>query len=139
MLRAKVNRLLLKTLDKTGKVIQIDVKQAVYFIRRAWRSVLVGVGFCVSQGLTYGGLFVVYLIIQVIEFPSEYSFFDKMFYSFSLMSWHTFLIRSHEQYIRLILYFLSVNVGLWYILMKPVSFWKHKKLRILIRYSLLFL
>jgi hypothetical protein len=41
--RAKVVRILLKTLDETGKVLTIDIKQAIYFFREAWREV------CASQ------------------------------------------------------------------------------------------
>ena len=37
--RAKIVRLLLKTLDEKSIVINIDVKQAIYFIREAWREV----------------------------------------------------------------------------------------------------
>ena len=37
--RAKVVRPLLEALDETSTVIQIDVKQAMFFIREAWREV----------------------------------------------------------------------------------------------------
>jgi len=38
--RAKVIRILLKTLDETRKVLTIDIKQAIYFFREAWRKLL---------------------------------------------------------------------------------------------------